>query len=141
MKIYTGADGEKRIRIGLHEELPPEQQAENERLKAEYDARNPEGSIDTEISANGLTRSGTANTDDIPDLSDDAEFWELATVGWPPPQKTKLSLRLDTETLEWFKGKGRRYQSRINAVLRQYVEAQKREEAKDQGHSYAEKAS
>ena len=35
------------------------------------------------------------------------------------------TLRLDAEVLDFFKHGGKRYQSRINAVLRSYVEAQK----------------
>lgn len=39
--------------------------------------------------------------------------------------KKQISLRIDAEVLEFFKRTGRRYQSRMNAVLRAYVEAHK----------------
>lgn len=42
-----------------------------------------------------------------------------------PPTKQQITLRLDAEVLEFFKQTGKRYQSRINAVLRSYVEAHK----------------
>jgi len=43
-----------------------------------------------------------------------------------PGQKHPLSIRLDPEVLAWFKSHGKGYQTRINAVLRAYMEAQKR---------------
>jgi len=42
-----------------------------------------------------------------------------------PQTKQQITLRLDAEVLDFFKQTGKRYQSRINAVLRSYVEAQK----------------
>ena len=43
------------------------------------------------------------------------------------PAKTKslLSLRVDTEVVSWFKAQGPGYQSRMNALLRAYMEAHK----------------
>lgn len=38
--------------------------------------------------------------------------------------KTPVSIRLDNEVLDYFKGQGRGYQSRINAVLKAYVRSQ-----------------
>jgi uncharacterized protein (DUF4415 family) len=37
--------------------------------------------------------------------------------------KEIVTLRLDTEVLEWFKAQGKGYQTRINAVLKAYVKA------------------
>lgn len=42
-----------------------------------------------------------------------------------PPSKKQITLRIDAEVLEFFRHTGKRYQSRMNAVLRTYVEAQK----------------
>lgn len=42
-----------------------------------------------------------------------------------PQTKQQITLRIDAEVLEFFKHTGKRYQSRMNAVLRAYVEAQK----------------
>ena len=39
--------------------------------------------------------------------------------------KKQITLRIDAEVLEFFKQTGKRYQSRMNAVLRSYVTAQK----------------
>ena len=38
-------------------------------------------------------------------------------------QKKAISLRLDPKVYAWFKAQGPRYQSRINAVLKAYMEA------------------
>jgi uncharacterized protein (DUF4415 family) len=41
-----------------------------------------------------------------------------------PHTKKLISLRLDADVIEFFKHTGVRYQTRINAVLRSYVNAQ-----------------
>ena len=43
----------------------------------------------------------------------------------PVQPKTLLSLRVDTDVLEWFRAQGRGYQSRMNALLRAFMEAHK----------------
>ena len=40
-----------------------------------------------------------------------------------PEKKSALSIRLDPGVIAWFRQQGRGYQTRINAVLRSYVEA------------------
>ena len=40
-----------------------------------------------------------------------------------PPTKTLLSLRVDSDVVEWFRAQGRGYQSRMNALLRAYMDA------------------
>lgn len=52
------------------------------------------------------------------------EFFEEAVL-WPGP-KQQITLRLDPDVLAFFRKQGKRYQTRINAVLRKYVEVQKR---------------
>ena len=46
------------------------------------------------------------------------------TVVWPGPKKA-VSIRLDEDVIAWFKAQGPGYQSRINAVLKHFVAAQK----------------
>ncbi len=41
------------------------------------------------------------------------------------PPKTQVTLRVDQDVLEWFKGQGEGYQTRINALLRAYMDAHK----------------
>jgi len=57
---------------------------------------------------------------DIPET--DEKFWAKAAVLFPQP-KTHLSVRLDEDVVNWFKGQGPGYQTRMNAVLRSYVQA------------------
>ncbi len=52
------------------------------------------------------------------------EFWANAKLVWPAG-KEPVTIRIDKDILEWFRKRGRGYQSRINAVLRAFVEAQK----------------
>ncbi len=40
-----------------------------------------------------------------------------------PTTKTLLSLRVDSDVVEWFRAQGRGYQSRMNALLRAYMDA------------------
>lgn len=40
--------------------------------------------------------------------------------------KQQVTLRLDADVLKFFKGTGRRYQSRINAALKEYVQAHRK---------------
>ena len=56
----------------------------------------------------------------------DAEFWDNARVVMPPPNKASVHLRLDADVLDWFRDQGRGHLTRMNAVLRSYMEARKR---------------
>jgi hypothetical protein len=40
-----------------------------------------------------------------------------------PEPKKAVSLRIDKDVLEWYKTRGPGYQTRINAVLRMYMQA------------------
>ena len=42
-----------------------------------------------------------------------------------PQAKSIITIRLDPDVLKWFKGKGKGYQTRINSILRFYMESQK----------------
>jgi uncharacterized protein (DUF4415 family) len=51
----------------------------------------------------------------------DAEFWKKARVVIPAAKQT-VTIRLDVDLLEWLR-KEKGYQTRINAVLRTYMDA------------------
>lgn len=51
-----------------------------------------------------------------------ADFWRRAKVIHPEP-KTSVHLRIDTDVLNFFKKQGKGHLTRMNAVLRSYVEA------------------
>jgi uncharacterized protein (DUF4415 family) len=59
------------------------------------------------------------DTSDIPPLDDD--FFAHAELRLPEP-KQLITIRLDTDVVEWFKAQGKGYQTRMNAVLRRYME-------------------
>lgn len=61
---------------------------------------------------------------ELKDLPDD--FWDEAVMVPGDDPKEPISIRLDPDVLHWFRSKGARYQTRINAVLRSYVNAMKR---------------
>lgn len=41
----------------------------------------------------------------------------------PPPGKQQITIRLDEDVLGWFRAQGEGYQTRINSLLRAYMEA------------------
>ena len=53
-----------------------------------------------------------------------AQEW-TRPVSAASPLKISVGMRLDQDLVAWFKAQGSGYQTRINAVLRQYVEAQR----------------
>jgi uncharacterized protein (DUF4415 family) len=58
---------------------------------------------------------------DDPDEAEMAVDWSQASVELPQPKAT-LNMRIDRDVLEFFRRQGKGYQSKINAVLRSYVE-------------------
>ena len=61
---------------------------------------------------------------DIPELDD--SFWNEAVIEYPEKKKP-VTLRIDADVIEWFRASGKGYQTRINAVLRSYFEAHRRD--------------
>jgi uncharacterized protein (DUF4415 family) len=55
----------------------------------------------------------------------DKKWFEQATVAMHET-KVPISLRVDREVVDWFKAHGKRYQSRMNAVLKAYVQAHRK---------------
>jgi len=53
----------------------------------------------------------------------DVNFWKKAKVVLPQPKQT-VTIRLDADLLGWLR-RQKGYQTRINAVLRTYMEAHK----------------
>lgn len=71
-----------------------------------------------------LSRSSDEEIDttDIPELGED--FFRHAELR--VPVKQAVTIRLDSDVLEWFKSQGAGYQTRINQLLRQYMQAHQR---------------
>ena len=57
---------------------------------------------------------------EIPALG--ADFWRRAEFHMPRPKKA-VSIRLDADVLAWLRSKGPGYQTRMNAMLRALMEA------------------
>jgi len=57
---------------------------------------------------------------DIPELSE--SFFKKANLEMPKT-KTAISFRLDTDILEWFRSQGEKYQTKMNAVLKAFMNA------------------
>jgi uncharacterized protein (DUF4415 family) len=55
--------------------------------------------------------------------------WESTVVIGVPEPRQSIHIRLDADVLRWFKAQGPGYQTRINAVLKAFVAAKRREEA------------
>lgn len=60
---------------------------------------------------------------DIPEL-DDAFFANAELM--QPATKQQVTIRFDADVLAWFKAQGKGYQSRMNAVLRAYMQSRRR---------------
>lgn len=74
--------------------------------------------------ARGESRTEASRSKLHPPIEPDEDFWKHARVVMPPPHgKKHLGLRLDQDVVDWFKAQGRGYQTRMNAVLRSYMEA------------------
>lgn len=58
-----------------------------------------------------------------PDWKDMPRDWHRDAVPVMPGAKRLVSLRLDPDVLEFFRGQGKGYQTRMNAVLRAYMRA------------------
>ena len=67
-----------------------------------------------------IRRAVASDPDAAPIL--DATWFRRAKLVLPEP-KQAVSIRLDRDVMEWFRQQGAGYQTRINAVLRAYVEA------------------
>lgn len=78
-------------------------------------------SIKNDLKRIDRMRDSEIDYSDIPPL--DKSFLKKATVAWPPVKK-QLTIRLDADVLDWVKGQGRGYQTRINRILRVAMESQ-----------------
>ncbi len=67
------------------------------------------------------------DTSDIPEITD---FSGAVRGRFYRPIKQQVTLRIDADLLAWFKAQGGKYQTQINAALREYVEARHREASK-----------
>jgi uncharacterized protein (DUF4415 family) len=63
---------------------------------------------------------------DVPELTPEMFAKAVVRQGLQTAKrKEQLTLRIDSDVLDWFKKGGRGYQTRINRLLRAYMEAHK----------------
>ena len=67
-----------------------------------------------------LEASIAADPDDVHGELD----WSQAVKGLPP-RKKHINIRVDADVLSWFRETGKGYQTRMNNVLRAFVESRK----------------
>lgn len=60
---------------------------------------------------------------DCPEITPELFAKAIVRRGLPTANKTQVTLRIDSDVLEWFKSQGRGYQTQINGLLRAYMEA------------------
>lgn len=62
---------------------------------------------------------------DCPEITPEQFAKAVVQRGGLPSVKNKeqVTLRIDSDVLEWFKQKGRGYQTQINSLLKAYMEA------------------
>ena len=64
------------------------------------------------------------NLSELPEVSPEQFAKAVVRKGLKPVQgKTQITLRLDTDVLNWFKAQGQGYQTNINALLKAYKDA------------------
>lgn len=93
--------------------------------------RKPDGTLEEPEDKTDWARLDALSDEDI-DLSDapeaTPELFARAIVrqGLKPVEgKKQITLRIDADVLAWFRAQGAGYQSRINQLLRAYMEAHK----------------
>ena len=56
--------------------------------------------------------------------------WDKDVIVGLPPLKREVHIRLDGDVIDWFKQSGRGYQTRINKVLRAFVDNRRQQDGK-----------
>ncbi len=59
---------------------------------------------------------------DIPEVTPEMFAKAVVKRNFAPHRKVQLTLRIDADVLDWFKSQGHGYQTKINALLRAYME-------------------
>lgn len=89
--------------------------------------------------ARGVAKSDWARVDAMTDadieaaMRSDPDWADLIDVDWSdavavyPLPKQAISIRLDQDVIDFFKGTGKGYQTRINAVLRHFMRETKKD--------------
>lgn len=61
---------------------------------------------------------------DCPEVTPEMFARAIVRSGLPlTPSKAQVTLRIDQDVLDWFRAQGKGYQTKINALLREYMKA------------------
>ena len=95
---------------------------------AELEKRRARGESRTDLARVRAKTAKELNRDiaSDPDFKDVPKNWYKNAEAVTPTTKKLLSLRLDADVVDWFKQRGPGYQTRINAVLRTFMQQKKR---------------
>lgn len=93
-------------------------------VRFRLDPKNPPQMTAEQMQALRDLRDDEIDLSDIPEQTGGG--WRRVSELVPAENKQQITLRLDADLIAFFRATGRRYQSRINAVLREYVSAQKK---------------
>jgi len=95
---------------------------------AELEKRRARGESRTDLARVRAKTAKELNRDIAgdPDFKDVPKNWYKNAEAVTPTTKKLLSLRLDADVVDWFKQRGPGYQTRINAVLRTFMQQKKR---------------
>lgn len=111
------------------------------RLVAELDdgtfiVEHPDGRLERQRDETDWARLDAMTDEEIEAaMRDDPDWADLIDFDWSdaavvrPGQKKAISIRLDSDVLDFFRREGRGYQTHINAVLRSYMEQRGKEAA------------
>jgi uncharacterized protein (DUF4415 family) len=98
--------------------------ASSETVYFRLDPSNPPTMTEEEMQALRDLHDDEIDLSDIPEQT--GKVWRRVSELAPAENKQQITLRLDADVIAFFRSTGRRYQSRINAALREYMRAQTR---------------
>ncbi len=64
---------------------------------------------------------------DAPEITPEMFAKAVVRRGLKPRTKKQVTLRIDSDVLEWYKKQGRGYQTKINLLLRAYMDEHRRQ--------------
>jgi uncharacterized protein (DUF4415 family) len=75
-------------------------------------------------------KDGKIDFSDTPELTPRQLARAVVRRGLKPvPRKKQLTIRVDSDVLEWYRSQGPGYQTRINALLRAYMQERRSKSA------------
>lgn len=99
-----------------------------------YIVEHPDGRLERQVSQTDWTRVDALTDEEIEAAMRDDPDWADLDVDWSEavpirPLSRPISISLDGDVIDFFKRQGPGYQTRINAVLRRFVEKMRKADA------------